>query len=123
MHVPGCRSGWIDAPKTTAPEHEICPDDKAENSSGNEHFRYCTARWISRAGIELRRRLFGCRDLYGLGIPAITRILTLWSDSERAEKAQDKWRSKTRQSKTRRAKALHWSGMSTSTWATSSMCS
>lgn len=51
----------MDAPKAAASEHEITPYEKAENSGGNEHFRYCTAQ----------------------GIPGIVRLLTLWSDSGR----------------------------------------
>src|SRR6185312_5576512 len=41
---------WINAPEAAAREHEIHPDEKAENSGSNEHFGYCTA-FSSRAGI------------------------------------------------------------------------
>jgi hypothetical protein len=37
------RNGWINAPKAAARQHEIGPDQKAENSGSYEHFRYCTA--------------------------------------------------------------------------------
>jgi len=54
--------------KPPAHEHEIGPDQKTENSGGNEHFRYCTALEF-RTGfdyavkqicaVEASRRLFG----------------------------------------------------------------
>ena len=54
---------WMNAPKTAAPEHEIAPDQEAEHSGGDEHFRYCTAKasgnasgnshcWSMQAGRE-----------------------------------------------------------------------
>ena len=33
----------MDAPEAAARKHEISPDQKRENSGGNEHLRYCTA--------------------------------------------------------------------------------
>ena len=38
------RSSRIDAPETASRKYEIGPDQKTEDSGGNEHFRYCTAR-------------------------------------------------------------------------------
>src|SRR5229473_7541554 len=54
------RNGWIYAPKAAARKHEICPDQKTENSGGCEHFRYCTARgnsatWSPFAAAEASR--------------------------------------------------------------------